>query len=125
MRMAMSARRVVLHHVHQAARIRVVQRRCGRGNTIVIGRPPNFVRAGVGSRLRERGAIDVGDARDDQIRTLPIARKLTRRVVIIVDGDADLVQIVLTLRARGGVTYFLHGRNEQRDQNADNGNDHK
>ena len=48
-----------------------------------------------------------------------------QRIVVVVDGQADLLEIVLALRAGGGFADLLHGRNEQTDQDGDDGDDNE
>jgi hypothetical protein len=44
---------------------------------------------------------------------------------IVVQGDADLLQIVPALRLRRGLAHLLHGRHQQRDQHGDDGDHHQ
>src|SRR5262249_28772820 len=44
-------------------------------------------------------------------------------VVIRLQGDADLLEVVGTLGAVGGLPHFLHGREQQADQHGDDGDD--
>src|SRR5262249_7865212 len=46
-------------------------------------------------------------------------------VVVVVQGDAHLFEVVGALGAVGGVADLLHGRQEQRDQDADDGDHHQ
>src|SRR5262249_54588833 len=46
-------------------------------------------------------------------------------VVQVVGGQAELLQIVRTLGAVGGLADLLHGGQEQRDEDADNGDHHQ
>jgi hypothetical protein len=43
-------------------------------------------------------------------------------IVIAVQGQADLLHVVLTLRARGRLAHLLHGRHQQGDEDRDDGN---
>jgi hypothetical protein len=42
-----------------------------------------------------------------------------------VDGNAHLAEVIGTLRAGGRFAHFEHGRREEPDQGADEGNDHQ
>src|SRR5262249_12348317 len=42
---------------------------------------------------------------------------------VVVDGDADLLQVVQALRACRGVPDLLHGRDKKTDEDSDNGDD--
>src|SRR4029453_4930135 len=48
-------------------------------------------------------------------------RKSIERVVVIVEGQPDLLQIVLALGAAGRLPRLLHGRQQERDEHADDG----
>ena len=52
-------------------------------------------------------------------------RKLAVGAVIIVQRRRKLLGLVMTLRAPGGLASRLHRRQQKRDQNADDGNDHE
>ena len=43
----------------------------------------------------------------------------------VVQGDADLLEIVAALHSPGSLASGLHGRKQQRDQDADDRDDHK
>jgi hypothetical protein len=45
------------------------------------------------------------------------------RVVVVVQGQADLLQVILALRAARRFAGLLHGRQQQCNQNGDNRND--
>jgi hypothetical protein len=47
------------------------------------------------------------------------------RSLVVVQGQAQLLQVVLTPRAPGRFARRLHRGQEQRYQDADDGNDHK
>jgi hypothetical protein len=50
-------------------------------------------------------------------------REHTLRRMIVVQGDADLMQIVFATGAARSLAGGLHGRQQKRDQNADDGDD--
>src|SRR5581483_9177486 len=54
-----------------------------------------------------------------------VGRKKLVRIVKIVRGDAELLEIVLALRPRGRLAHFLHGGNQQGDQYGDDGDHDK
>jgi hypothetical protein len=41
------------------------------------------------------------------------------------EGNAEVMQITGALRAQRSVPHFLHGRNQESDQNRNNGNDNE
>jgi hypothetical protein len=43
----------------------------------------------------------------------------------VMDGQAEVVQIVSALDACRGGTYFLYSRDQESDENGDNGNHHQ
>ena len=45
--------------------------------------------------------------------------------LVVVKGDAELLQVVLALGAGGGLADLLHGRQEQADQDGDDRNDYQ
>src|SRR5207247_2378997 len=45
--------------------------------------------------------------------------------VVVGDGEADLLEVVGALHAAGGLAHFLHGRQQQADQNRNNGDHHQ
>src|SRR5262249_4672847 len=55
----------------------------------------------------------------------PSGREETELVVVVVEGQPDLLEIVLALHACGRLAHFLHGGQEQSDQHADDGNNHQ
>ena len=46
-------------------------------------------------------------------------------IVIILGGQADLLEIVRALGTSGGLAGRLHGRQQQRDQHGDDGDHHQ
>src|SRR5690606_13430420 len=62
-----------------------------------------------------------GELRD----TVPAGGELTSRRVMVVEGHAELPTIIQTLRPAGGFAGRLDGRQEQRDQHADDGDHHQ
>ena len=88
-------------------------------------------------RHREAAEIDLGGQRvlfnewQHQRHEAPamIREEATHRrerligVVVIVQGQAPLLEVVGALAAAGGFAGGLHGRQEQGDQNANNGDD--
>lgn len=55
----------------------------------------------------------------------PPKRQRAVGVVMVVHCDADLAQVVRTLRPPSGFAGRLHGRQQQGDEHPDNGNDYK
>src|SRR5207249_3772407 len=47
------------------------------------------------------------------------------RALVIVQGQADLVKVVGALGPSGGLPHFLHRRQQQGNQHADDGDDHQ
>ena len=62
------------------------------------------------------GGPDRGD-RSQRVRT--------DRALVIVDRDADLLEVVDALRAAGGLSRRLHRGEQERDQDRDDGDDHQ
>ena len=52
-------------------------------------------------------------------------RKLAARVVEVVQGQAELLQVVLALDATGGFAHLLHRGQQQPDQDGDNADHHQ
>jgi hypothetical protein len=50
-------------------------------------------------------------------------RERPKRVVIVLHSQAELLQVVLALRLPSRFAGGLHGGNQQRDQDADDGDD--
>ena len=76
------------------------------GEELAVGRP-----AGIGSGAGPRCHV---------IR--PLAEgKCLESIVIIVQGQPDLLQVVGALGAVGRFAHFLHGRQQQGDQDANDG----
>ncbi len=46
-------------------------------------------------------------------------------VVIVVEGQAQLLEVVLALGSPGGLAGLLHSGKQQRNQNGNNGNDNQ
>ena len=46
-------------------------------------------------------------------------------VVVVVQGEADLLEVIDALRSAGGLAGGLHGRQEQRDEHANDCDDHE
>ena len=57
---------------------------------------------------------------DAEAGRLVAGRQRAIRAGIVVQGQGELMQIVLALRASRGFTHFLNGRKEKRDQQCDN-----
>src|SRR5207253_7295852 len=55
----------------------------------------------------------------------PSGREKAQRIVVVVEGEADLLEVVRTLGACGGLTDLLDGRDEQADENGDDGDHHQ
>src|SRR5262249_48505124 len=53
----------------------------------------------------------------------PGVRHLLVRVRVVVDGQADLLEVVLALHACGGLADLLHGGQQQADQDGEDGDD--
>ena len=53
----------------------------------------------------------------------PAGREGPQRIVIVLQGDADLLEVVAALRPPGRLAGHLHGGQQQRDQHADDGDD--
>jgi hypothetical protein len=45
--------------------------------------------------------------------------------MMVMAGNAHLLQMVLALHTIGGFAHFLYGRQEQADQHSDDGDDHE
>ena len=59
-------------------------------------------------------------------RPAPTAgRKVTLHVVMVLKTKADLLEVILALRAAGGFPRGLHGRQQQCYQDADDRDDHQ
>src|SRR5260370_13126584 len=54
-----------------------------------------------------------------------VLREGAQAGVVIVHGQADLLEVVGALNLIGSLADFLHCRQEQGNQGADNGNDHQ
>ena len=57
------------------------------------------------------------------VRLIKKRGKATVCLVIVMEGEPDLLEIVLALCTASGFSGLLYGRKEQCDQNGDNGND--
>ena len=55
----------------------------------------------------------------------PARREAIVDAVVVVDRQADLLEVVLALGASGRFARRLHGRQQQSDQHADDGDDHQ
>src|SRR5262245_57611204 len=56
--------------------------------------------------------------------SLPAAgREETQRVVVVVERQADLLEVVLALRPRGRLAHLLDGGQEQADEDGNDGED--
>src|SRR5262249_23738965 len=107
----------------QAARVVVVQRRSHVGaGTVVVRRPPYLAGAGVGRRRGQRLAVGVGAALPRR-RAEAVARDGAQGVVVVVDGQADLVQVVGALDAVGRRPHALDGGQQEADEDGDDGDD--
>src|SRR5262249_51528557 len=80
----------------------------------------------IGVRFVHALLLDVGqqviEGRANDLVGIGIARNEAVRIVGLVGGQQDLVQVVGALAAAGGGARFLHGREGQADQRADDGN---
>ena len=81
-------------------------------------------------RVVERLLLHVGQEQDAPRPVVPAEIAVPPRqpaddVVVIVDGDADLLQVVDALRAPGGLARGLDGGQQQRDQNGDDRDHHQ
>src|SRR5437762_3323790 len=67
----------------------------------------------------------IGDpgAAERQDDAVDVARQAAGHIVIVVQADAELLEVVAALRPPGRLASGLHRRQEQGDQNADDGND--
>ena len=52
-------------------------------------------------------------------------RQALKRVVIVLQRQANLLEMVAALHAAGGLAGGLHGGQQQRDQHADDGDHHQ
>ena len=52
-------------------------------------------------------------------------REEAARVVEVMQGEADLLQVVFALDAIGGLAHLLHGRQQQADEHGNDGNHHQ
>jgi hypothetical protein len=52
-------------------------------------------------------------------------RKLAVRVVKVVQGQAELFQVVAARHAIGGLAHLLHRRHQQRDEHGDDRDHHQ
>ena len=96
-----------------------------------------------GNRRRNQvikvGLLEVGQQGDKRAETTRTAngtvqvvirvrfsgRNCVEGVVVVVDRNPQLLQIVAALRAAGGLASLLDGRQKQRHQNCDDGDDHQ
>ena len=60
----------------------------------------------------------------DAISAIGANRKLLEDIVVVVQRQADLLDVVLALRPPGGLSRLLNGRKEQGNQDRDDGNHH-
>src|SRR5205807_2426870 len=51
--------------------------------------------------------------------------EIPKSAVVVVEGDADLLEVVLAFRPVGGLAHLLHGRQEERHQDGDDGDHHQ
>src|SRR5262249_55960704 len=51
--------------------------------------------------------------------------EITQLVVVVMEGQTNLLQVVLATEAVGRFAYFLDSRQKQSDENADNGDHHQ
>jgi hypothetical protein len=70
-------------------------------------------------------AVAVGAGREVGRSMLMPDRKDVERIVVVVQGEAELVQVVLALRPAGGLARLLNRRQQQRDQDGDDRNHHQ
>ena len=85
---------------------------------------PHLLLVQVGQELGEKGWFIVRDVRAE-IRVAQIPRETAERGVEVVHCQADLLQVVLALRAAGRFARLLHGGKQQGDENADDGDHHQ
>src|SRR5262249_16744982 len=57
----------------------------------------------------------------DRVPTPPPCREVVVGAVVVVEGQADLLELVRALHARGGLADLLHGRQHQADERGDDG----
>lgn len=102
----------------------VGERIVGRGHAIVIRRPPDFIGPGHGGRRSQLIAIKVRAIFPGR-GAEPITRQRAQRIVVEVEGDADLVKIIEALGATHRRPRLLHGRQQERDQYPDDDDHHE
>src|SRR5262249_9298229 len=59
------------------------------------------------------------------IKNRSVVRQTAHGILVVVHGQAKLFEVVLGLGAGGGLADFLHGRQQQADQDGDDGNHHQ
>ena len=69
---------------------------------------------GTAGVARSRGARRVGRSREEAVR-----------IVIVLHGQPELLQVVGALHAVGGFANLLHGRQQQSDEDRDDGDDNE
>ena len=69
-------------------------------------------------RVRPPGVSPAGDVTVD-----PARRERVVTVTVVMQGQADLLEVVDALDPPGGLSGRLHGRQQQRDQHRDDGDD--
>src|SRR5205814_1822005 len=72
-------------------------------------------------RRSRRGAV--GGPAVGELRR--VGREPLVRADVVVDGDAELLEVVLTLRVGRRLTHLLYGGHEQADENGDDGDDYQ
>src|SRR5262249_48968017 len=89
---------------------------------------------GPGSIGIEVALFDIRQQVEEEVSPLPAGdnrsvaharRQMPMHVVVLMCSEAELLQVVGTLGAAGGLTKFLDGRQEQADEDGDDGDDHQ
>ena len=75
------------------------------------------------SAARRRRVVSLLHVRQDVDIEGIVRREAAETRVIVVHGQGELAEVALAARAVGGLANFLHRRQQQPDQHADNGDD--
>ena len=106
--------------LHQACSqngyLRLVDDRCGDDNESAAGEAIDEAIA-LGDAIRQEANRAVAEG-----ELAEVVRELAILVVVLVSGDADLLEVVLTLGSRGGLADLLDSGEQQPDQYCDNRN---
>src|SRR5262249_19447065 len=86
-----------------------------------------------GEQLGLLGTVILLDVREEEAGPadlvaelfLPTGRQRFLRVVVVVHGQADLLEVVGAAHAGGGLAHLLDGGDEEPDQNGDDRNHHQ